>query len=87
MPGDFWYIMHHATAIYLCRTFEDFTIGRAADIEMRNNYHKFLVLANDFDVLQTMLEIKRGQARYLNAELKQITNQIKQRKNENISKS
>ncbi len=79
--------MHHATGIHLCRTFEDFTIGRTADIEMRNNYHKFIVLANDFDVLQTMLEIKRGQARYLNAELTQINNQIKQRKNENNSKS
>ena len=79
--------MHHATGIHLCRTFEDFTIGRAADVEMRNNYHKFIVLANDFDILETMLKIKRGQAKHLNQEIKEINNQIKQRRNENNSES
>jgi len=79
--------MHHATGIHLCRTFENFTIGKAANRELRNKYHKFIVLANDFDVLETMLKIKRGQARYLNTELREINNQIKQRKNENNSKS
>jgi hypothetical protein len=77
--------MHHATGIHLCRTFENFTTGRAADIKMRNQYHKFIVLANDFDVLQTLMQIKRNQARYLNTELKEINNQIKQRRNENNS--
>ena len=77
--------MHHATGIHLCRTFEDFTIGRTADVEMRNNYHKFIVLANDFDILETMLKIKRGQAKHLNQEIKEINNQIKEKRNENNS--
>ena len=34
--------MHHATGIHLCRTFENFTIGKAANREMRNNYHNLL---------------------------------------------
>lgn len=79
--------MHHATGIHLCRTFEDFTIGRTADVEMRNNYHKFIVLANDFDILETMLKIKRGQAKHLNQEIKEINNQIKEKRNENNSES
>lgn len=79
--------MHHATGIHLCRTFEDITIGRTANKEMRNKYHKFIVLANDFDVLETLMQIKRSQARYLNTELKEINNQIKQRKYENNSES
>ncbi len=79
--------MHHSTGIHLCKTFEQMTIGRAANRKMRNQYHKFIVLANDFDVLQTLMQIKRSQARYLNTELREINNQIKQRKNENNSKS
>jgi uncharacterized radical SAM superfamily protein len=79
--------MHHATGIHLCRTFEDFTMGKTANKEMRNKYHKFIVLANDFDVLETMLKIKRSQARYLNTELREINNQIKEKRNENNSKS
>ena len=79
--------MHHSTGIHLCKTFEQMTIGRAANRKMRNQYHKFIVLANDFDVLQTLMQIKRSQARYLNTELREINNQIKEKRNENNSKS
>ena len=79
--------MHHSTGIHLCKTFEQMTIGRAANRKMRNQYHKFIVLANDFDVLQTLMQIKRSQARYLNTELREINNQIKEKRNENKSKS
>ena len=79
--------MHHATGIHLCRTFENFTIGKTANKKMRNQYHKFIVLANDFDVLQSLMQIKRSQARYLNTELKEINNQIKEKRDANNSKS
>jgi|15BtaG_2_1085339.scaffolds.fasta_scaffold21069_3 hypothetical protein len=79
--------MHHATGIHLCRTFEDFTIGKTANKKMRNQYHKFFVLANDIEVLNTLLSIKREQAKFLNIELSELTNQIKEKRNENNSKS
>ena len=79
--------MHHATAIHLCRTFESLTTGKTANKKLRNQYHKFIVLANDLDVLQTLMQIKRNQARYLNRELREINKHIKGQRNENNSKS
>lgn len=76
--------MHHATSIYLCRSFDDLT---RYDKNYRNKYHEFFVLANDIEVLNTLLSIKRQQARFLDLELNELSNQIKEKRNENNSKS
>ena len=76
--------MHHATAIYLCRSFDDLT---KFDKNYLNQYHKFFVLANDIEVINTLITIKREQSKFLSMELKELTNQIKEKRNENNSKS
>tara|TARA_Y100001938_G_C7971170_1_gene369407 strand:+ start:31 stop:459 length:429 start_codon:yes stop_codon:yes gene_type:complete len=72
--------MHHATCIHLCRSFDDLT---RFDKIYKNKYHKFFVLANDFDVLNSLMKIKRKQAKHLNLELNELSNQIKEKRNEN----
>ena len=76
--------LHHATAIYQCRKLEDLL---KTEKPLRNTYNKFLVLANDFDVLETLLTIKRQQANYLNREIYALNNNLKEKRNENNSKS
>tara|TARA_R100000656_G_scaffold124102_1_gene101546 strand:+ start:213 stop:686 length:474 start_codon:yes stop_codon:yes gene_type:complete len=76
--------LHHATAIYQCRRLEELI---KIEKPLRNTYNKFLVLANDFDVLETLLTIKRQQANYLNREIYALNNNLKEKRNENNSKS
>ena len=76
--------LHHATAIYQCRRLEELI---QIEKPLRNTYNKFLVLANDFDVLETLLTIKRQQANYLNREIYALNNNLKEKRNENNSKS
>lgn len=76
--------LHHATGIYQCRKLEELI---KIEKPLRNTYNKFLVLANDFDVLETLLTIKRQQANYLNREIYALNNNLKEKRNENNSKS
>lgn len=76
--------IHHATCIHLCRSFDDLT---RFDKNYRNQYHKFFILANDIEVLNTLISIKREQAKFLNIELSELNNQLKETRNENHSTS
>ena len=69
--------LHHATAIYQCKKFRDLL---QYEKPLRNKYHKFIVMANDFDVLTTLLSIKRTQAKYINRELRELNNLFKQKR-------
>ncbi len=76
--------LHHSTAMYQCKKLEDLL---KIEKPLRNKYNKFLVLANDFDVLDTLLKIKRKQADYLNMEIRDLNTNLKNKLYENISKS
>ena len=75
--------LHHATAIYQCKK-----LGELLQYEktLRNKYHKFIVMANDFDVLTTLLSIKRTQAKYLNRELRELNSLLTEKRGEEQSK-
>tara|TARA_R110002020_G_scaffold1629_6_gene7355 strand:+ start:2399 stop:2851 length:453 start_codon:yes stop_codon:yes gene_type:complete len=75
--------LHHSTAIYHCRKFEDLL---KYEKPLRDKYHKFIVLANDFDVLATLLSIKRTQCQYLNLELKELNGLLTQKRIDEQSK-
>jgi hypothetical protein len=70
--------------MYQCKKLEDLL---KIEKPLRNKYNKFLVLANDFDVLDTLLKIKRKQADYLNMEIRDLNTNLKNKLYENISKS
>ena len=75
--------LHHSTAIHHCKKFEDLL---RYEKTLRNKYHKFIVMANDFDVLTTLLSIKKQQALYLNKELKELNNLFTKKRWEEQSK-
>ena len=75
--------LHHSTAIYHCKKFEDLL---RYEKPLRNKYHKFIVMANDFDDLTVLLSIKKQQALYLNKELKELNNLFTKKRWEEQSK-
>ena len=75
--------LHHSTAIHHCKKFKELIKDEKP---LRNKYHKFIVMANDFDVLSTLLSIKRTQALYLNKELKELNNLFTKKRYEEQSK-
>ena len=68
--------LHHATAIYQCKKLQDLL---QVEKSLRNKYNRFLVLANDVDVLDTLLKIKRKQADYLNMEIRELNTNLKKK--------
>ena len=75
--------LHHSTAIHHCKKFKELIKDEKP---LRNKYHKFIITANDFDVLTTLLSIKRMQALYLNEELKELNNLFTKKRVEEQSK-
>ena len=71
--------LHHATAIYQCKKFRELL---QYEKPLRNKYHKFIITANDFDVLNTLLSIKRTQAKYLNRELRDLNSLLTEKRGE-----
>ena len=75
--------LHHSTAIYHCRKFKDLL---KYEKTLRDKYHKFIVMANDFDVLATLLSIKRTQCQHLSIELKELNGLLTQKRIDEQSK-
>jgi len=67
---------HHATAIHHCHKLDEL-MQLKSEKKLREKYSKFLVLANNLDVLEELLIIKRDQTKFLNSEIEEINNQIK----------
>ena len=76
--------LHHCTALHHCRKLEELLPQERG---LREKYHKFYVLANDFDTLSVLLKLKRDKVKYYNSHIKAINNQLKEERNENNSKS
>ena len=69
--------LHHSTAIHHCKKFKELIKDEKP---LRNKYHKFIITANDFDVLNTLLSIKRTQAKYLNRELRDLNSLLTEKR-------
>tara|TARA_R110000824_G_scaffold258635_1_gene447585 strand:- start:5478 stop:5924 length:447 start_codon:yes stop_codon:yes gene_type:complete len=76
--------MHHSTAIYQCNKLEDlFQVEKP----LKKKYTKFISDSNNFDVLKTLIEIKKEEANHINREIYALTNNLKEKRNENNSTS
>ena len=76
--------MHHSTAIYQCNKLEDLL---EMEKPLRKKYTKFISDSNNFDVLKTLIEIKKEEANHIKREIYALTNNLKEKGNENHSTS
>ena len=76
--------LHHCTALHHCKKLEELF---PQERWLREKYHKFYILANDFDMLAVLLKLKRDKVNYYNSEIKAINKQLKEKRHENNSKS
>ena len=75
--------LDHATAMHHCKKLPGLM---EFDKTVRYKYYKFLVLANDFDFLTTLLSLKRTQAKYLNTELRELNSLFTEKRWDDQSK-
>ena len=75
--------LDHATAMHHCKKLKELL---QYEKTLRNKYHTFIVMANDFDVLATLLSIKRTQAKYLNRELRELNSLLTKKRDKTQSK-
>ena len=76
--------LHHATAIHHCLKLDDLM---GVEKDLKKKYHDFVIESNELDMLNVILKAKRDVANGIMKEIKEINNQIKEKRNENYSKS
>jgi len=72
--------LHHATAIYHNNKIKELM---EFEPKLRQNYQDFMIESNELKTLNIMLQAKRNVAKNIMKEIKEINNQIKEKKYDN----